>query len=166
MSDAGTKADLRTIYELLNGFTAHWSDCSKEVDSNKVMGVVLGMRQDFPHVDGLHNASPFKKAANFLCYWVAAKPIHMDPKPMAHPNTYFALSVAIRSLQGAVLDGYKPGDERILNRKIELSKHSLVDVVEALSTVAPASHFKVVTVLLEQMAYKTNPDCQYANVLD
>ncbi len=26
MSNAGTKADLRTIYELLNGFLAHWSD--------------------------------------------------------------------------------------------------------------------------------------------
>ncbi len=130
------------------------------------MGVVLGMRQDFPHVDGLDNASPFKKAANFLCNWIAAKPIHMDPKSITHPNTYFALSVAIRSLQGAVLDGYAPEEERVLCRKIELSKHSLVDIVEALSTAIPSSHFKVVTVLLEQMAYKTNPDCQYPNVLD
>ena len=74
--------------------------------------------------------------------------------------------VAIRSLRGATLDGHANGSQRILSNGIQLSRHSLVDITESLVNVTPLTHFKLVSVLLEQMAYKTNPECQYPNVLE
>ena len=119
----------------------------------------MGMRQDFPHADGIKQASPFKKAANFVCYWVAAKPITVVPPPLENINEIFALMVAVESLHGATL-----GEKKVLENRIQLSKHSLVDIVESLVAITPQSHFKLVSVMLEQMAYKSNPTCQYPYV--
>ncbi len=159
-SPLGVQRDLQTIYALVTGFCARFPDASADLNTNRAMGVMFGMRQDFPHRDGIDKASPFKKAANFVCNWIAAKPITLSPSPFEHVNEVFALMVAIESLHGATLGG-----DRTLSNRIELSRHSLLDIIEALANVTPVTHFKLVSVLLEQMAYKTNSDCQYPNVL-
>ena len=87
----------------------------------------------------------------------------MVPPPMGNVNEHFALMLAIKSLHGATLgDG---ASQKVLTNPIELSQHSLVDIIDALSHATPQNHFKLVSVLLEQIAYKTNPTCQYPNVL-
>lgn len=164
-SASGAELDLRIIYALVTGFCDGYPNCSHDLDTGKVMGVVHGMRQDFAYKDGLDNASPFKKAANFVCNWIAAKPLTLAPAPLEHLNETFALMVAITSLYGATLG--EPGSSaKFLSNPIQLSRHSLVDIIEAFTNITPVAHFKLVSVLLEQMAYKTNPDCQYPNALD
>ena len=65
----------------------------------------------------------------------------------------------MESLHGATL---RRNDGRTvqLSRRLDLSKHSYADIVDAL-TGSTSEHFKYVTVLLEQLAYKTNLGCQY-----
>ena len=166
LSEAGIRLDLAIIYSLVDGFFAQYPNVTSSLDTNATTGIMYGMRQDFPYREGIQMASPFKKAANFCCYWTAAKPILMNPEPLSNVNAYFALMIALRSLHGARLDGHDGGDARTLTNRIELSKHSLVDITEALSTATPGQSFKLVSVLFEQMAYKTNSICQYPNVLD
>ena len=105
-------------------------------------------------------ASPFKLAANFACYWVARKPVLMDPEPFPYVNGVLALEIARDSLHGATIK-WGDGTVKKLQNQIELSEHSLIDIAEALNDTSPVVGFKLVSVLFEQMAYKNNPDCQY-----
>lgn len=122
---------------------------------------------------GVEGASPFRKAAAFLCHFVEAKPIG-TPLPLAStfgaalaarlgvpadPNTVLALRIAMESLHGAILER-DDGETFQLERRLDLSTHSYIDIVDALTDATP-DHFKYVAVLLEQLAYKTNPRCQY-----
>lgn len=77
-----------------------------------------------------------------------------------HANAYIALLLAVESLHEARLE-WCDGSIHVLENRIEFSRHSLIDIVDALSTATPSTSFKLVSVLLEQMAYKTNPRCQY-----
>ena len=162
-SDKGAHQDRQTIYGLLTGFCAQFPEYHFQLDDNAINGVVFSMRIGFPHKGGFNDASPFKKAANFVCHWVAAAPIKtQDSAPCQHINAVFALLVAGRSLNRATLstDGNSPQSTKLEN-SIELSKHSFWDIAEALSTATPQQSFKLVSVLLEQLAYKTNAQCQY-----
>lgn len=53
------------------------------------------------------------------------------------------------------------GEEFVIKKRIQLSEHSYIDIIQALCDLTPAAHFKLVTVLLEQLTYKSNPECQY-----
>ena len=124
---------------------------------------------------GVDGASPFKKAAAFLCHFVAANPIKTPlPKNSAlavgletanetqpNQNAVIALRIALESLHGAKLTR-SDGEECEVSRRLDLSKHSYADIVDAM-TDATSKDFKYVAVLLEQLAYKTNPRCQYAS---
>ena len=160
-SAEGAQQDLVSIYGLLTGFCAQYPDTSFDIDHNGIHGVVFGMRQDFPYPGGLLGASPFKKAANFVCHWIAAAPLTASPAPTENLNAAFALIVACRSLRGAELFGDDEAPPRKLTKAVELSDHSFWDIADALSSATPVEAFKLVTVLLEQMAYKTNQECQY-----
>ena len=155
----GAQDDASNIFAALFGFAVQHPDKAFDYDTVKVSGVVYGMRQDFPHEGGLAKASPFKKAANFVVNWIAASPIESRDLPYA--NERFALVVAATSLHGATLHGNGDYPPRALDNPIELSEHSLLDILDAISETTPSTGFKLVSVLLEQMAYKTNPDCQY-----
>ena len=155
----GADDDTRTIFAALTGFFSQYPDKQFDLNTGAVFGVASGMRQDFPHEGGLAMASPFKKAANFVVNWIAASPIRSDDLP--HANARFALLVAASSLHGATLHGNNAYPPRTLEHPIEVSQHSLLDILDALSETTPQSGFKLVSVLLEQMAYKTNPECQY-----
>lgn len=128
------------------------------------------MWNDFPHADGLEAASPFKKAANFLCYLCAERCISGQFEQSAvgpeiakianHASPICGLEIAIEALHGATLDTRE--GPKILENRIWLSDHSYADIIGMLAQpVTPRDHFWVIAVLLEQMAYKENPECQY-----
>ena len=171
LSEEGVDQDIVTVLTFITAYCAQLGVPHHQIDVPKVRAVVHGMRHDFPYDGGVEHASPFKKAANFVCYFVAAKPV-ATPLPVDavgpdllqidnYINAHLALTIAIDSLDGATVTWQCDGSEHVLRHRIQLSRHSFVDIVDALSSATPVSAFKLVSVLLEQMAYKTNPDCQY-----
>jgi hypothetical protein len=127
------------------------------------------MRQDFPAQGGSPAASPFKKAANFVCYFVTQRPVK-NPFPAEiigndiaripnHQNAMAALHVAVDALHNATIQ--RADGPITLSSRIELSKHSYVDAIQALSNIQPSSHFHLVSVFLEQMCYRFNPTASY-----
>lgn len=161
--------DVAGVLTFINEFTRELGICSVGINTQKIEGIIAGMRMDFPHCDGEDAASPFKKAANFLCYFIAERPL-LQPFPADivgdgiakitnHQNALTGLSFVRKALHGATL--YHKGSVIQIKEPIRLSKHSLEDIIDALQCVTPSDHFKLVSVLLEQLAYKANPDCQY-----
>jgi hypothetical protein len=132
------------------------------------------VRPDFPHADGLEKASPFKKAANFFVWFVASRPI-VEEMPANligkelnsipnHQNVIFAYHMAVDCLHGAKL--YRKDGETIeLTKKIKVSMHFFRDFVEAFSSAAPQYHFKIVSLLFEQLAYKDNRTASYPKIV-
>lgn len=170
LSDDGVYADVANVLTFITSYFAQFGVENPVVDAQAIDSVVRGMRQNFPHAAGMDQASPFKKAANFACWFVAQKPIGTqlpidflsgELSHSKYTNAVLALSIAIEALHGATLKWRCDGSEHVLENEIKLSKHSFVDIVEALAEGSPLTNFKLVSVLLEQMAYKTNPDCQY-----
>lgn len=155
----GTANDVQEILGLFLGFAESMKPHTLDLRTGSLFGVVAGMRIDFPHPGGLDAASPFKKAANFIVHWHGACPIEAPTIP--HANVLFAFAVAATYLHGAELHGNSTHGPRTLSNPIEVSAHSLRDILDALDGTTPDTSFKLVSVLLEQMAYKTNPDCQY-----
>ena len=155
----GAADDAHALLAAVTGFIHQYPDKHFDLNLGAAVSVAHGMRQDFPHVGGLAAASPFKKAANFVVNWVAVSPIGSDDLDFA--NERFALMVAAISLHGAELHGTGDHPPRTLANPIELSQHSMLDIMDALSETTPQTGFKLVSVLLEQIAYKTNPSCQY-----
>lgn len=76
-----------------------------------------------------------------------------------HQNAIVAFSIARTVLHGSKI--YRGDKICEISNPIKISSHSYGDIIEALAVATPSTHFKLVTVLLEQLVYKTNPDCQY-----
>jgi hypothetical protein len=163
--------DITALLAFIEGMSSNDRQVSTSINTSKVRSIIAGVRQDFPHKDGIDNASIFKKAANLMLYFIAEKPIESEEignlkippeiqKFQNHLNTIVAFNLACALLHNASIL-QKNGPEKILANRIKLSKHSLIDIIESLCTATPATHFYIVTVLLEQLAYKTNLDCQY-----
>jgi hypothetical protein len=166
-----TTDDLKAILAFLDGVGFNNDGMSMAIDIPKLRSILSGIRQDFPHKDGVDGASIFKKAATFMVYFIAEKPIQSEisgiqniPADIAaspnHINTLIAIFIAFESLYGALIH-CTTGDEKKLNNRIVISQHSFIDIVDAMSTATPNTHFKMASVLLEQLAYKSNPECQY-----
>lgn len=163
--------DTINMVGFINEFTRTGGLEDVDISIPKIRGILAGMRTDFPHFEGQDKASPFKKAANFICYFNAEKPL-ANPFPSSlvgdflykvrnHQNAIISFMYACEALHGASI--YKEGDEDpcIISSPIDVSRHSLEDIVDALASATPQTHFKLVSVLLEQLVYKTNPKCQY-----
>jgi hypothetical protein len=127
------------------------------------------LRPDFPHKEGMEKASPFKKAAHFFVWFVASRPI-LDELPAEiitpqlksipnHQNVIFAYHMAVDCLHEAEL--HKNGDKVKLANRITVSEHFFSDFVETFSAAVPMTHYKPVTLLFEQLAYKANPSAPY-----
>jgi len=163
--------DLVNLLEYIDQFTLGLGEKNVEVDPDVCYSVLIQMRNDFPHVDGLDCASVFKKMAYFMAFFIGERPM-IQPKFSAdnvcdeifrisnHTNAMVALQIAIDSLDGAEII-LKDGSKKILKNRIQLSGHSYFDMINALNGATHSTHFHMLAVLLEQMAYKTNPDCQY-----
>lgn len=139
------------------------------MDVGAVTRIVEGCKHEFPHKDGIDNASAFKLVANFVCYFVAERPIK-SPFPASvigdrlskvenHQNAIVAFSLARATLHRSTI--YRNDKTLEVVNPISVSQHSYGDIIEALAGVTPNTHFKLVTVLFEQLVYKTNPECQY-----
>lgn len=168
------QSDVPNVLGFVSRFYATLGVLRVDVD---VEALESGLESSEKHLDGqpggVEGASPFKKAAAFLCHFIAAQPIR-TPLPRgsalaagleaangAEPNqnAVVALRIAMESLHGAKLMR-SDGKECEVSRRLDLSKHSYADIVDALAE-ATAADFKYVAVLLEQLTYKTNPRCQY-----
>jgi len=106
-----------------------------------------------------------------------------------HQNIIVAFQIAIESLHKAKIIR-DTGEEFILENRIEVSGHSYREIIEALSEISQSTkeimgalskitrspeerhealsiisrfthNFKLLCVFFEQLAYKTNPHCQY-----
>ncbi len=162
--------DLAYLLSYINDFTKGLGEHRVSIDPQKCRLILLGMRQDFPHVDGMNHASCFKKIANFVAYFVAEKPIQNPfseenigsdlEKLSNHQNSIVALQVAIDGLHGAMIHRNQDQELKVENR-IQISRHSYVDIIDALQSITPNTHYKLLTILFEQLVYKTNLDCQY-----
>lgn len=161
-------ADYNAVLRYIGGFFAPMQAASVPVDPERLTTVVTSARK-FPEPPGLEDANAFKKAAWFIVNFVSERPILVglpedlygksfeDPKIA---NAAIALMFAIDSLEGATVT-WHDGTERELCKRIEVSSHSFIDIAAALSGTSMSIGFELVAVLLEQMAYKTNPHCQY-----
>jgi hypothetical protein len=164
-------ADLRSVLLYMNGFaTGAGVTDTLDVDLAKLGAALCGIRLDFPHKDGLEKASVFKKVSNFIVNFVAERPIvspfppgSLDPgilKIPNHQNAVIAFELGIEALHLATVN--RSDGDVVLKKRICVSPHSHVDIIEAISEVTPNLHFKLVSVLLEQLAYRANPQASYA----
>jgi len=161
--------DYANVLASIDGFSDGLGIKDLDIDLNEVAHVLKSMRHQFPAQGGSEMASPFKKAANFLCYFVSQQPIK-NPFPESsvgsilvqitnHQNSMLGLYIAFDALHEATI---KRNDGDItLHNKISLSKHSYVDTVQACAVLTPSSHFHLVSVFLEQMCYRANPEASY-----
>jgi hypothetical protein len=160
--------DVIHVLSFINSFTGALG-ITAVLDTALVERVVQSSKIDFPHNGGIEKASAFKQVANFVCYFVAERPI-LDPFPKAvigeklakidnHQNAMLAFAIAEAALNQSTIEK-KDGTITVSN-PIQYSQHSYIDIIDALSNITPGIHFGLVTVLFEQLVYKTNPTCQY-----
>lgn len=166
-------ADTRNLFMYCDKFLEDSGILKYDVDEAKFISVLQVMRENFPHIDGLDKSNPFKKVATFVVNFIAERPFSepfpdsfiIDGKQLNtiknHQNAFMAYNIAVDSLVNAKI--YQHGSETplILENEIKISKHSLVDIIEALSTATPSTHFQIVSVLFEQLSYRANPDASY-----
>lgn len=165
--------DIVNLFTYMEGFAKGLGFDNLDIDTQACQSILINMRHDFPHNDGVLNASPFKKIANFVTYFVALRPVKSEfPDTFAvyghklneirnHQNAIFAYHIAVDSLRNAAI--YRNKKEiLILENKIQVSQHSYLDIIDGLSNVTPVDHFKLVTLLFEQLAYRFNPNASYA----
>jgi hypothetical protein len=119
----------------------------------------------FPCVDGLENANIFKKASVFLCEFIGEQIIEniesdsfcdKITKIPSYESAIVGFHVVTTLLNGAIVGG------RTIENPIELSQHSYIDIIDALSSASINTSFRLIAVFLEQLVYKTNPNLQYS----
>lgn len=162
--------DIICVLSFIDDYTLSLDNDHVEIDLAALNRVVRGCRLDFPHKGGVETASGFKQVANFVCHFIAERPI-VEPFTLPndnlmrienHQNAMVAFSIAESALNNSKI--VTENGEKIVSKPIDYSKHSYIDIIEALSATTPASSFKLVTVLFEQLVYKSNPDCQYKTI--
>ncbi|MCB2264181.1 MAG: hypothetical protein LGR52_14775 [Candidatus Thiosymbion ectosymbiont of Robbea hypermnestra] len=163
--------DVEGISRFLGEFSKGMGLPPVKYDPSRISRVVFNLHQDFPHPSGIKGASIFKKVSFFVINFIIKKPI-LESFPAElignelsgipnHENVIFAFHIAIESLYKAkIIRG--TGEKLILENRIEVSEHSYREIIEALSEISQLTHnFKLLCVFFEQLAYKTNPHCQY-----
>ncbi|MEJ1408926.1 MAG: hypothetical protein RPU60_01705 [Candidatus Sedimenticola sp. (ex Thyasira tokunagai)] len=157
--------DLIAVLDFINSFAESIGHKPVRVDTNKCWSAIKGARDKFPYVNGLDEASAFKKAANFVAWFVGESPIERPFETTNlsnyNPNAVIAFDIAIYMLEQSSIHG-TDGATRTISSPITVSDHSYYDILGALSQgITPQSHFELLAVFFEQLTYKTNPDCQY-----
>lgn len=157
-------ADLINVLQFINDFSKSIGIKNLDIDARSINGIIKGAVFDGDY--DAEKASPFKQVAAFVAYFVTTKPIS-SPIPFEkfkniknHQNAVVALEIAIDSLHGAKI--HRTDGVFILSNRIEISEHSYIDIVDAISDITPQDGKKLLAVLLEQMCYRRNPDCEYA----
>lgn len=157
------------VLAAIDGFAEGIGQSHLNVDLSVIENILREMRNEFPAQGGSEMASPFKKAANFLCFFVSEAPVK-NPFPESivgseiaqirnHQNAMVGLHIAFDALHEATI--FRADGEVTLKNRISLSKHSYIDMIQACANLSPASHFHLVSVFLEQMCYRVNPEASY-----
>ena len=161
--------DVIYVFTFVDQFTLNMGISNVMVDTRTVNRIVRSCKQDFPHKGGVTKASAFKQVANFVCYFIAERPL-TEPFPKEiignelaeienHQNAMIAFALAEEALNNSTIEK-ETGVVSVINR-IQYSRHSYIDIINALSNISPSAHFHLLSVFFEQMVYKTNSDCQY-----
>lgn len=162
--------DILNILEYIDGFSSEIGVSHTPVDTQKLVQVCKSIRENFPCIDGIENASVFKKAAVFVACFVEIASIDLgafsgskleDKIKSKNPNAIIALGIAFRYLSLARV--YRPQETTlIIQNGIKLSMHSYCDFLDMLSQdINLKSHFMVLSLLFEQVIYKTHTNMQY-----
>lgn len=160
--------DIINILTYINNYSKSAGIGPVVLDTAIIEKVVQNIRTNFPHQGGIEKASAFKQIAYFMCHFIEARPI-LEPFPSAvvrrlakvenHQNAMIAFGIAEEALHQSKIE-LKAGGTLDIENRIAYSAHSYVDIIEALSSIS-CENYQLVSVLLEQLAYKTNPSCQY-----
>lgn len=161
--------DIVDVLQYINDYTAAIGIKDVDINVNTVSTIIAVAKNDGHYPGGAAKASAFRKVASFIAYFVALRPI-INAFPMDkigeqlyrinnHQNAILALAIAMDSLHGATI--YRNDGEFVLTNPLIISSHSYVDIVDAISDVIPSIGMKLAAVLLEQIAYRFNPDCEY-----
>lgn len=166
--------DKLNILEFLDSFSKAAKVENLAVDLGRLDVVCLRMRDDFPCSYGIDNASIFKKAATFVTCFIESSPLDrdafkngelLDDVKSKNANAVVALSIAFKFMSLAKVTR---SDDAIfyINKGIKLSWHSYCDMLDMLSHgVNLNTHFMSLSLLFEQIVYKTHKEIQY-NVLE
>ncbi len=135
------------------------------VNDHKMFYMIKRIYSDFPCINGAENANVFKKSAAFLCEFVGEQIVEEFECQMSDElkkitncgGAIIAFHIVTTMLMNATVQGGKAN----IKNPIELSTHSYIDIIDALSSISLSRSFKLVAVLLEQLVYKSNPDLQY-----
>ncbi|WP_309500045.1 hypothetical protein [Sulfurovum sp.] len=144
--DKNVYYDLRNLLSYIDSFCAELGFESFEIDDQRLVAVLHLVRQDFPHKDGIENSNPFKKVAYFIVNFMAERPMQSSfPDTFKinetqlntiknHQNAIIAYAIATDSLVNAEIYSSRAGVVKpiILKNKIKVSKHSYVDIIDAL----------------------------------
>jgi len=158
------KTDFFTVMALIDSF-AEASGGKIKAKEDSLFALTKRIHIDFPCVDGLENANIFKKASVFLCEFIGEQIIEN-----IESDSFCDKITKIPSYESAIvgfhvvttlLNGATVGDSTIEN-PIELSQHSYIDIINALSSASINTSFRLIAVFLEQLVYKTNPKLQYS----
>lgn len=168
--------DILNILEHIDGFTVAIGVDKTPVDTAKLINTTLRMRQDFPckdgvdKIDGVDKASIFKQAAVFVACFVEEGPIDSQSfvqsklKPNIkdkNPNAIIALDIAFKFMSLARVKR-TDGVHLTINNGIILSNHSYCDFLDMLSKgITLKDHFMALSLLFEQIVYKTHRAMQY-----
>jgi hypothetical protein len=167
-------SNYRAIVTYIDNFAKECGISNLTLDERALLSVSSALEPEtFPHVDGVHKASPFKKASYFFVWFVALRPI-LEPLPLSiipkdiqnidnHQNVILGYHFATKALHKATIK--KPEGEIILNNRIRVSNHFFKDFIEAYQAPTPESHFKMTSLLFEQLAYKANPNVAYKEII-
>lgn len=160
--------DVVNVLGFINNYTLGLGVHKVDIEPQLVEKAVALSRSNFPHNGGIDRASGFKQAAFFVCNFVWVKPIPESfpkhnigsdlHKIQNHQNAMVALAIGEAAINNSTIS--TPTGEVVVKNPIRYSRHSYIDLIDALSTCNPAS-FQLVSVLLEQLAYKSNPEIQY-----
>lgn len=167
--NVSTEADNINVLSFVEGFIDEYEIGPLSINTIALNGVVAGSRST-PCKDGLDGASVFKKAATFALLFVAQQPLTNSlprdkfPADLVeinnHQNGLLGILIALKALHKAQIRR-KDGNVVTIKNPIEISGHSLIDLVDAVTGASVQTGFQLLTLLFEQLAYKTNPDCQY-----
>jgi hypothetical protein len=161
--------DRNNILRYVDDFVGQIKMTDVQVDSVQIYSVCLRIRNEHCYIDGLKNASVFKKMANFVSIFIEESPIKADFQPNIIPsltrcniNAIVAFDIALACLFNSQIV-LKNGEAKIVSKPLYLSNHSYIDIIDALSQekIKQTTHFHMLAVLFEQITYKTNNHCEY-----
>jgi len=151
--------DYMSVVSLIDSF-AKKNDSPINYDQQKIFTILQYLDNEFC-MNGNKNSNIFKKASSFLCNFIAERPVdgfEISNKKLKKINNYrnavIGFHIVCTFIKGATV-----GNDGIIENPIELSEHSYIDIIDALSQVTNI-HFNTITVLLEQLIYKSNPQLQ------